>query len=201
MKVITRLAKIASRLIGWLLLAVLVVFCIWAVIATAEGRLGCVAGVLLGTLLGPARVAGVGFRQWFRDPGTPSEISDNSPIGLMRGGFHALSFTGAAAFICLIFALSLSEATSCPALYVSLPSFLPSSVADFLGACGGLLVAFKLIGSAIVGIALMETIVKATWRFGLTFRLLIPPPPVTNISQRNQRRNFVQKQKRRALAG
>ena len=37
-----------------------------------ESRVGAVVGLLLGTLRGPGRLSGVDFRQWFKNPGTPS---------------------------------------------------------------------------------------------------------------------------------
>ena len=40
-------------------------------------------GLLLGLLLSPVRLAGIDFRQWFRDPGQPSAWNDDSWIGLL----------------------------------------------------------------------------------------------------------------------
>jgi hypothetical protein len=47
--------------------------------------------ILLGVLLGPARVSGADFRQWFWDPTQPNEVRDDSWIGLMRSAAHVLA--------------------------------------------------------------------------------------------------------------
>jgi uncharacterized membrane protein YhdT len=48
-------------------------------------QFGAVVGLAFGSVFGPSRIAGVDFRQWYRDPGTPSKIADDSWIGLSRG--------------------------------------------------------------------------------------------------------------------
>jgi hypothetical protein len=68
-------------------------------IVNVGGQVGLGLGLLLGTFFGPARISGVDFRQWFRDPGIPSEIGDDSFIGLMRWGFHTLWAGWAAAIV------------------------------------------------------------------------------------------------------
>jgi T6SS, Phospholipase effector Tle1-like, catalytic domain len=167
------------KIAAWVLGAAIVVFCAWAVIATYDGRVGVVAGLLLGLLAGPARISGVDFRQWFRDPGTPSEITDDSPIGLVRGAFHALWASGLFVFIAAVISASWRQNANCPALYVPLHEFLPQSVADWLNRCAGVSLALKLIGGALVGAVVAQFVVETIWRWGLAFRL----PPLTPGNQ------------------
>src|SRR4030095_7612228 len=51
--------------------AVLLVAACVGIVVDSISLIGSISGILLGTLLGPARIAGVDFRQWFRDPRTP----------------------------------------------------------------------------------------------------------------------------------
>jgi hypothetical protein len=90
------------------LVAIAVVFCAIVCALNPAAQVGAALGLLVGGLLGPLRVAGVDFRQWFRDPGEPADWSDDSPYGLVRSVFgHA---SGAAAFFaaisCLIWLFS-----------------------------------------------------------------------------------------------
>jgi Uncharacterized alpha/beta hydrolase domain (DUF2235) len=113
---------------------------------TEIGRTGLCIGLALGALLGPARIAGVDFRQWLRDPATPSEIRDDTWIGLARGAFHAVGGEMLLGFLALVVFETISGQ----------------------GVVGG----FALAGGALVGIVLLQGIVDLVWRFGL--RLALP---------------------------
>jgi Uncharacterized alpha/beta hydrolase domain (DUF2235) len=166
------------------LVIIAIVVAVLAAVTNFGGRLGVAVGLLLGTLLGPARIAGVDFRQWFRDPGTPSEIGDDSFIGLVRQGFHVLVASWALAFVALVDTVSAWMPTSCvridPRPYLAmLPDrlYIPMAGAwlgDLLTACSGALAGLNLIGGTFVGAALMLAAVDIVWRLGLTVRL--PPP-------------------------
>ncbi len=50
-------------------------------------------GLLLGTALGPFRVSGVDFRQWFKDPAQPNVLDDETWIGLVSDATSFLTRT------------------------------------------------------------------------------------------------------------
>lgn len=161
---------------------------------------GAAAGLMLGALLGPARIAGVDFRQWLRNPGTPSELGDDSPIGLMRSGFAALWISAALAFVVLVVAtVSVwMPAAACPIVDPSpvlgvLPDrfYLPEMVrsfADFLNDCSATPATVKLAGGAVVGLVAAQAVVDSTWRLGLVFGVPRPVRPQDYLSSHRVQR-------------
>lgn len=113
---------------------------LWLLLRTyASARVGLMGGLGLGILFAPARLAGVDFRQWFRDPGSPSEIGDDTYFGLVRSACHLLS-TGA-----LVALLGLCVTASRWASDVHLP--VDASVLQWFG--------YALLGAAIVGVGVL----------------------------------------------
>ncbi len=116
-------------------------------------------GLMLGTLVAPARLSGVDFRQWFRDPSQPSAHADDSWIGLLINGI-AIAFVSALVAVLLV------------ALWVAWPHFpdwraccLLVDVWDFVL---GLL---PYVAGFVAGIALAHAVAEMAWRFGL---LVVP---------------------------
>jgi type VI secretion system (T6SS) phospholipase Tle1-like effector len=172
--------------LGMLAVLAAILACLCAIL-DCGGRIGALVGLMLGTLLGPARLIGVDFRQWFRDPGTPSEAGDDSCIGLLRDGFHALAGAGALAFVTLFATRSSWVPTSCSVFDVSAVSGMTPerlylhAAGDLLGAllaaCSGFWSAVKFAAGTLVGVVLMEGIVEITWRRGLVSGLPEPAHP------------------------
>jgi uncharacterized protein (DUF2235 family) len=132
---------------------------LWRPWADAGTHVGLLAGLGFGILLAPARLAGVDFRQWFRNPVTPTEISDDTFIGLIRSGFHMLWGSGLVALLAL-------SITACHWAEYGCSSF------------GWVLVGAGRVGvGTIIGLAIVQVVVEVVWRYGLTFRL--PPPQRT----------------------
>jgi hypothetical protein len=125
---------------------------------------GFPVGLMLGVLLGPARISGIDFRQWFWDPTQPSEMLDDSWIGLMRGAAHVLF--GAAM-------LSLVSAS----LWLWLPRTCPpdhfTGLLYLLDDCLGFWVQWPLIG-IILGIIAAQIVTELAWWTGLALLPLLP---------------------------
>ena len=56
-------------------------------------------GLLVGVALAPARLSGVDFRQWFKDPGELREQEDDTWIGAVRDTSHVLFYAIAVTFV------------------------------------------------------------------------------------------------------
>src|SRR5207247_2496290 len=113
-------------------------------------------------LLWPARVSGVDFRQWFWDSTKPSELNDDSWIGLMRGAAHVLF--GSA---------MLSLAIASIWLWLTCPPNHASELylfADCLG-CWELLCDLLGIG---VGIVAAQIVAEVAWQVGLSWVPALP---------------------------
>jgi hypothetical protein len=127
-------------------------------------RVGLMAGMGLGVLFGPARLSGVDFRQWLRNPGSPSEIGDDTYFGLVRSAFHLLWIGGIAALVGLSF-------TACHWGYNPCTPFGASA----LRWLGDILLCASMVGvGALLGVAVIHVVIEASWRAGLVF--LLPPP-------------------------
>jgi len=111
-------------------------------------------GVLVGVLLAPARLSGVDFRQWFRDPGQPAAYSDDSWIGLLNQGI-AIAFLSAVGGVLLLGAW-----LAWPSLSLRSCCRLP----DVWDVVGYLL---PYVLGLIAGIALAQFAAEMAWRFGL----------------------------------
>ncbi len=128
-------------------------------------------GLMLGTLLAPARLSGVDFRQWFRDPGQPSVHTDDSWIGLLISGIK-IAFVSALGVVLAV------------ALWLAWPH-----LADWRACC--LLVAawdlaldlMPYVAGLIAGIVLAQAMAEMAWRFGLA---LVPDaaPAARRLSAR-----------------
>jgi hypothetical protein len=173
------------KIIGTLVLLIIAALCVLCAIVNFGGHMGLVFGLLMGTLLGPLRITGVDFRQWFRDPGTPSEIGDDSFIGLIRWSFHMLALAWLGAIAVLLFYTSLWVPAACRSVNIEsylthVPERWPhlqSWLRDLLTACTGGLGRLNMIGGTLVGAAVAWALVEAVWRLGLVWRL--PPPEAT----------------------
>jgi hypothetical protein len=139
----------------WLVIAALLIAlagalagAVYAAAMTGDGQRGFCMGLLLGALLGPARIAGVDFRQWLRDPATPSEMRDDTAIGLMRGVYHLLA--GSA--------------------LLTLLAYILIKMIWREGFWAGL----ALAGGALVAVLLMQAASEMVWRLGLWLHLPAP---------------------------
>lgn len=171
-----------------------------SVVVDHGSGVGAAAGLMLGVLLGPARIAGVDFRQWLRNPGTPSELGDDSPIGLMRSGFAAVGGSAALAFAALVVATASAwmPVAACPSVDASavlgiLPDrlYLPDMVRTFVGFlndCSATPAMVKLAGGAVVGLVAAQAVVDATWRLGLVFGVPHPARPRQYLSSHRAQR-------------
>lgn len=156
-----------KKAIGLLVLLALAIACL-SVVVTYGARVGAAAGLLVGALSGSLRIVGVDFRQWFRDPGTPSEIRDNSWIGLMRGAFHALGFVALLSFFALVWAIQVKLPAQCAVFEPgALMTLLPNWLIVFLHSCSGFPAVLKIIGGGIVGAIVMHGVIEFVWRQGL----------------------------------
>jgi hypothetical protein len=165
-------------------LIVVAAIAVACVVVNYGGRFGIVLGLLLGTLLGPVRMAGVDFRQWFMDPGTPSELGDDSFIGLIRWGFHGLwpAWAGVIVILAATVSLWMPEPCTCvdisPAL-AALPDWVhlywPGKwLIALITACSGIGAAINVLIGTIVGAAVIPAITEIIWRLGLAHG--VPPP-------------------------
>jgi hypothetical protein len=171
-----------KKIFGLIVILAFVMACVCVVIDYGA-QVGAAAGLLFGALFGPWRIAGVDFRQWFRDPGAPSEIGDDSWIGLFRGAFHAIWPTALFTFVVLVYFLKGRLPSSCTTIDVSyLLALLPSWSAEFLTSCSGHSAAIKIVGGGIVGAAFTQAVVEITWRIGLHFGLRKSEAPSTFLA-------------------
>jgi Uncharacterized alpha/beta hydrolase domain (DUF2235) len=169
--------KAVKIAIGLLLLVALIAVPVLCVYVNEAGRVGAVLGLLLGTLLAPIRIAGVDFRQWFMDPGSPSELGDDSFIGLIRWGFHALWIPWFVTIVVLIGAASWWMPQSCrpveisPVLHHLLDPIRFGAAADFLAgvvtACSGFYGGLNLFLGTMLAATVGPVLVEILWHFGL----------------------------------
>lgn len=153
-----------KRAIAAIVLLSLAAFVVWRIWVDQGTQTGLIAGLSFGILLGPARIAGVDFRQWFRNPNTPSELGDDTFIGLVRSTFHALWGSGLIALVILSFAACGWASYSCR----------PFNTSVLLALWEIILSAGRILLGALVGLAIVQTLVEFVWRAGLAYRL--PPP-------------------------
>jgi hypothetical protein len=180
---------IVRTIIGVILLAAVVGLIALCLVANESARIGAALGLLLGTLLGPARIAGVDFRQWFIDPGSPSEIGDDSFIGLMRWGFHSLWAPCLLAIVALVCSVSSWMDPAChvrdvsPFLHDWLdPTGLDGLVlwlSDVTSACSGFHAGLNVVLGTVFGVLIVPALVELAWCIGLS-RGVPPPSAVTH---------------------
>jgi uncharacterized protein (DUF2235 family) len=124
-------------------------------------------GILLGVLLGPARVSGVDFRQWFWDPTQTSEVKDDSWIGLVRGAAHVLA--GA-------LAISLLLGAAWQWLYLEricrLDNF--TGVFSILADCIWYWWNWKDVTAIAAGVVVTQVITEMAWNAGLKWLPALP---------------------------
>lgn len=176
--------KIVRTTITVLLLVALIGMAALCVYVNEGARIGVILGLLLGALLGPIRIAGVDFRQWFMDPGAPSELGDDSFIGLIRWGFHALWAPWLLAIIVLLCVVSWWIPPSCqlidisPILQRRLDPIHLHGLVDWLvglvSACSGFYAGVNIVVGVVVGTIVVSAIVELIWHVGLVHG--IPPP-------------------------
>jgi hypothetical protein len=140
-------------------------------------RIGVALGLLFGTILGPMRLAGVDFRQWFMDPGTPSELGDDSFIGLIRWGFHGLWIPALAANIGMLCTVSWWMPQDFR--LVGVPEFLQmlaglaylqwlgNFLTNLVSACAGFYAAVNVVLGMLLGVMVGPVLVELVWRVGL----------------------------------
>jgi hypothetical protein len=178
--------------IGLLLLVALIAVATLCVYVNEGGRIGIILGLLLGTLLAPVRIAGVDFRQWFMDPGAPSEIGDDSFIGLIRWGFHALWVPWFLTIVVLICAASWWMPQSCrlveisPVLHQLLDPIRLGVLADFLvgvvTACSGFYAGVNLVLGSLLAATVAPALVEILWHVGLAHGVPAPVPPTEYLA-------------------
>jgi Uncharacterized alpha/beta hydrolase domain (DUF2235) len=155
--------------LGIIVLIALGLTALWLLWTNYGTQVGLMAGLGLGTIFGPARLSGVDFRQWFRNPGSPSELGDDTYVGLIRSSCHLLSAGGLAALLGLSF-------TACHWAHHACTPFGASA----LRWLGDILLGAGMVGvGALVGVAIVHAAVEATWRAGLVFLLAPPSRPDT----------------------
>jgi uncharacterized protein (DUF2235 family) len=168
---------LVRTVLGILLPAALIAVAGLCVYVNEGARIGVALGLLFGTILGPVRLAGVDFRQWFMDPGTPSELGDDSFIGLIRRGFHALWIPALAANIGMLCTVSLWLPPDCrladvpPALQAlsgtAYLHWLGNLLTDLVSACAGFYAAVNVVLGMLLGMCAGPALVELVWRFGL----------------------------------
>jgi hypothetical protein len=177
-----------TKAIGILLLIAAAVTTVASVVVNHGTWYGIVLGLLLGTLLGPLRMAGVDFRQWFMDPGTPSELGDDSFIGLIKRGFHGLWLPWAGVIVILAVTVSRWVPEPCTCVDISpvlaaLPDWVhlhgPGKwLVALVNACSGMRGAINVLIGTIVGAAVFSAVTEIVWRFGLGHGVPPPAPPL-----------------------
>jgi uncharacterized protein (DUF2235 family) len=137
-----------------------------------KARIGVALGGLLGVLLGPIRLAGVDFRQWFMDPSAPSEIGDDSFIALIRGGFHVLWMPALAAIVLILCMVSHWMPQACQLHTVPVALQPLSRLVDLVGSCVGAYAGVNFVLGTVVGVIAGPVMVELVWRSGLQRGLL-----------------------------
>lgn len=129
--------------------------------------IGFPIGIWFGILLGPMRMSGVDFRQWFWDPTQPSEVNDDSWIGSMRGAAHILA--GALAVSLLLGGawLWLVQEPVC-----RWDNF--SGVLSLLADCVWYWWQWKHVTATFVGLVATQFIAEMAWRAGLKWLPAFP---------------------------
>jgi uncharacterized protein (DUF2235 family) len=155
--------KILAAIIIVIIVA-LGLFAVWLLWTHAGARVGLMGGLGLGILFGPARLSGVDFRQWFRDPESPSEIGDDTYFGLVRSACQWLWIGALTALLALSFTAGRWAPEAAPLSDPSLPRWFGDHLPGPL----------KVAIGVVIGVAIVQTIVEAVWRAGLGF--FVPPP-------------------------
>ncbi len=161
------------------LVVIVAVFCAIVGALNPAAQVGAALGLLTGGLLGPSRVAGVDFRQWFRDPGEPADWSDDLPYGLVRSVFgHAAGAAAVFAAISWLVWLFLPGRGLFvpPPLYPSLLSWLVDqhwTVGAAFISCIGRPNWFWFLFGAAAALVVAQALVELVWRVGL----LVQPDP------------------------
>ena len=124
-------------------------------------------GIWFGILLGPARVSGVDFRQWFWDPTHQSEANDDLWIGLMRGAAIALAEALAVSLLLGGAWLWLVQEPVC-----RWGNF--SGVLSLLADCVWYWWQWKHVTAILVGLVATQFIAEMAWRAGLKWLPALP---------------------------
>jgi hypothetical protein len=176
--------KIVRIAIAVLILLALAGLMALSIYANEGARIGILLGLLLGALLGPVRIAGVDFRQWFMDPGAPSEVGDDSFIGLIRWGFHTLWAPWLLVIIVLLCVTPSWLSPGCrlndvaAGLHRALDplhmQWLAEWLAALLSACSGFSAGVDIVLGVVPGAIIVPIVVELVWRVGLVRG--VPPP-------------------------
>jgi len=166
----------------WIASFVVVLLSIASILCDPGGWTAATVGLALGALLGPARIAGVDFRQWFRDPGTPSELGDDTYIGLVRTGFRALWLGGLGGLVLLMGTTCHWSPGTCSDVdlfWFADVLFWPLSaiaywVAAALKAHPGIVWGGKILFATFGGIIVSQAVIEIVWHLGLKFGLPAP---------------------------
>jgi hypothetical protein len=142
--------------------------CVWDGIVT-----GFPFGVLLGVTLALFRVSGVDFRQWFRDPGQPSEIGDDSWIGVTRD-------------VAYLIALAIAIVLAVVAVWYWFPRAWPSDLHGILGFLASYIAfwaQWHILLGIVIGLVVAQAIAEGFWHLGLA---VLPNPvrPARVLAQR-----------------
>ncbi len=119
-------------------------------------------GLLVGVALAPARLSGVDFRQWFKDPGELREQEDDTWIGAVRDTSHVLFYAIAVTFV-----------VAWTALWYSTQACLDwpwPHLWRFVGCFGDYLswwAQWPIIFGLAAGIVLAQGLAELVWRLGL----------------------------------
>ena len=177
--------SVVRTVLGILLPAALLAVALLCVYVNEGARIGVALGLLFGTVLGPVRLAGVDFRQWFMDPGTPSELGDDSFIGLIRWGFHGLWIPALLANIAMLCTVSWWMPPQCHLAEIPQAVEALSGVAylqwlgdvliSLVSACAGFYASVNVVLGMLLGLMVPLALVELIWRAGLSRGI----PPVT----------------------
>ena len=142
--------------------------CVWDGVVT-----GFPFGLVLGATLALFRVSGVDFRQWFRDPAQPSEIGDDSWIGVTRDAAYLM-------------ALAVAIALAFAAVWHWFPFRRPpdfQGLLRFLAEYLGFWAQWHILFGVVIGLIVAQAIAEGFWHLGLSI-LPNPTRPARVLAQR-----------------
>jgi uncharacterized protein (DUF2235 family) len=134
-------------------------------------------GSLVGIALAPARLSGVDFREWFKDPGELREQEDDTWIGAVRATSHVLFWAIVVTFVVAWTALWYAT-QACLDWPWREWSLFATCFGDYLSWWAR----WRIIAGLAVGIVLAQIAAELIWRLGLA-RARVPAEPLHHLSR------------------